>query len=120
MKYRYFYKGEPLVKYCKEHGINIGTITTNINKEQKKYPELTDQEVVDLVMSRIGSNVKYFYNGTLLTDYCRSNDIDYSQIISRIRTLKEHNSSLNNDEAVKLPLKTIKFLKLFIFTKVFL
>ena len=117
MKYRYFHKGEPLVKYCKEHGINIGTITTNINKKQKKYPELTDQEVVDLVMSRIGSNVKYFYNGILLTDYCRSNDIDYSQIISRIRTLKEHNSSLNNDEAVKIAIEDYQIFQTIYFYK---
>lgn len=43
MKYRYYYKGEPLAEYCRKHKINVNTITSNINKKQKKNPELTDQ-----------------------------------------------------------------------------
>ena len=68
MKYRYYYKGEPLAEYCRKHKINVNTITSNINKKQKKNPELTDQEVVDLVMLGVGKSVKYFYRGILLAD----------------------------------------------------
>ena len=34
MKYRYYYKGEPLAEYCRKHKINVNTITSNINKKQ--------------------------------------------------------------------------------------
>ncbi len=105
MKYRYYYKGEPLAEYCRKHKINVNTITSNINKKQKKNPELTDQEAVDLVMLGVGKSVKYFYRGILLADYCRSNNIDYSQVMSKIRTLKEHNPKLNNNELVRVALE---------------
>lgn len=105
MKYRYYYKGEPLAEYCRKHKINVNTITSNINKKQKKNPELTDQEAVDLVMLGVGKSVKYFYRGILLADYCRSNNIEYSQVMSKIRTLKEHNPKLNNNELVRVALE---------------
>lgn len=109
MKYRYYYEGIPLSIYCRKNDINVNTITARINKKQKQNPKLTDQQVVDLVMSTRGQNTKYYYGDITLSQYCKDNDLNYYTIQSRIESLipKYPNESL--DRIVKMAVDEYAF-----------
>lgn len=109
MKYRYYYEGIPLSIYCRKNDINVNTITARINKKQKQCPKLTDQQVVDLVMSTRGQNTKYYYGDITLSQYCKDNDLNYYTIQSRIESLipKYPNESL--DRIVKMAVDEYTF-----------
>ena len=104
---KYFYKGIPLSKYCKDNNINISTIRSRIwkKKKNKKYENYTEQEIVDIAIEAYGSNIKYTYKGISLRQYCLDNDINIGTINSRIKNLKKKNKNLSNDELVILAIE---------------
>ena len=93
---KYFYEGIPLSKYCKDHDIKLSTITARIwkKKQNKKYENYTDQEIVNLVMKTRGGTTKYMYQGISLRQYCLENEINPKTIESRIHKLKNENKNL--------------------------
>lgn len=104
---KYFYEGIPLSKYCKDHDIKLSTITARIwkKKQNKKYENYTDQEIVNLVMKTRGGTTKYMYQGISLRQYCLENELNPKTIESRIHKLKNENKNLKNDDLVKLALE---------------
>lgn len=104
---KYFYKGMPLSRYCKENDINISTIRARIwkKKQSKKYESYTEQEIVNMVVEAYGSAIKYTYKGMSLRQYCLKNDINIGTINSRIVSLKKKNKDLTNDELVVLAME---------------
>ena len=90
---KYFYKGMPLSRYCKENDININTIRARIwkKKQSKKYESYTEQEIVNMVVEAYGSAIKYTYKGMSLRQYCLKNNINIGTINSRIVSLKRKN-----------------------------
>jgi len=109
MKYRYYYEGIPLSIYCRENDINVNTITARINKKQKQCPKLTDQQVVDLVMSTRGQNTKYYYGDVTLSQYCKDNDLNYYTIQSRIEGLIVKYPNEHIDRIVKMAVDEYAF-----------
>ena len=99
---KYFYQGIPISKYCKENNININTIRSRIwkKKQSKKFEQLTEQEIVDMVVEAYGTAIKYMYKGVSLRHYCIENDINIGTINSRIVSLKKQYPNLSNDELV--------------------
>lgn len=104
---KYFYKGMPLSRYCKENDININTIRARIwkKKQSKKYESYTEQEIVNMVVEAYGSAIKYTYKGMSLRQYCLKNNINIGTINSRIVSLKRKNKALTNDELVVLAME---------------
>ena len=104
---KYFYEGIPLSKYCKDHDIKLSTITARIwkKKQNKKYENYTDQEIVNLVMKTRGGTTKYMYQGISLRQYCLENELNPKTIESRIHKLKNENKNFKNDDLVKLALE---------------
>ncbi len=104
---KYFYKGIPLSKYCKDHNININTIRTRIwkKKKSKKYESYKEQEIVDMVIEAYGSAIKYIYKGMSLRQYCLKNNINIKTINARIISLKKSNKNLSNDKLVVLAME---------------
>ena len=85
---KYFYNGIPLSEYCKENSMNISTIRSRIwkKKQNKKYENFTEQEIVNMVVEAYGTTTKYMYKGVHLRKYCIENDIDIQTIYSRINS----------------------------------
>lgn len=103
-KSRLFYNGIPLIKYCRDNCINFSTIKSSICKKRKdiKFSDYTEQEIVDMVISTYGTQIKYMYDDIPLRQYCKENDINYRTIKSRISYLKKDYPDLNNDELVNI------------------
>ncbi len=105
---KYYYNGIPLSKYCKDNDINISTIRARIwkKKQNRKYENYTEQEIVDMVIEAYGSgSIKYMYKGISLRQYCLDNGINIGTINSRIKNLKKKNKNLSNDELVILAIE---------------
>ena len=104
---KYFYNDIPLSKYCKDNNININTIRGRIwkKKQNKKYENYKEQEIVDMVIEAYGSAIKYMYKGISLRQYCLDNKINVSTINGRINNLKKQNPDLTNDELVELAIE---------------
>ena len=100
---KYFYKGIPISIYCKEHEMNLKTIRSRISKKKNdpKYSDYTEQQIVDMVIESYGTNIKYMYNGISLRQYCLKNNINYETISSRIASVKKEDPNLPNDQIVK-------------------
>ena len=99
---KYYYNGIPLSKYCKDNGINIKTIRSKIwkKKNNPKYSQYTEQQIIDMAVESSGSGIKYMYEGMSLRQYCIQNEINYDTITSRIEKLKKENPNLSNDQIV--------------------
>ena len=104
---KYFYNGIPLSKYCKDNNINISTIRSRIwkKKQNKKYENYTEQEIVNMVVEAHGSAIKYMYKGISLRQFCLNNGINIKTINSRINNLKKKNKNLSNDKLVILAME---------------
>lgn len=74
-------------------------------KQNKKYENYTDQEIVNLVMKTRDGTTKYMYQGISLRQYCLENELNPKTIESRIHKLKKENKNLKNDNLVKLALE---------------
>lgn len=101
---KYMYKGITLNKYCVSNNININTIYDRINKLKEKNPNLTNEELVRLAIDEYDyNNIKYYYNGVPLVEYCKNNqDISYSLLTDYIRRKKEENPNLSDEQIINL------------------
>jgi len=158
---KYYYEGVSVSEYCKSHGLTYTYVIRKINESLKQNPGLTNQEAVNLVISKIGNkslnpireyclnndldyeeiskriayfkrkgmytdlateelieaarsykaelpnNIKYYYNGMSLVDYCKENDISYIKIIQRIKdaSKRSETKNLSLDEIIKYALE---------------
>lgn len=99
---KYYYNGIPLTKYCSDNNINISTVRARIWKKRnnKKYDQYSDQEIVNMVIEAYGTYIKYMYKGMSLRKYCILNNLKFGTINSRIISLRKKYGSLTNDELV--------------------
>ncbi|MGM9834945.1 MAG: hypothetical protein ACI31M_04130 [Bacilli bacterium] len=99
---KYYYNEVPLSEYCRENDMNIKTIRTRIwkKKNNPKYSQYTEQQIINMVVETYGSGTKYMWGEMSLRKYCLNNEINYETITSRIEKLKKENPSLSNDELV--------------------
>lgn len=99
---KYYYNEIPLSKYCRDNDMNLKTIRTRIwkKKNNPKYSNYTEQQIINMVVESYGSGTKYMWGGMSLRQYCLKNEINYETIASRIEKLKKENPNLSNDELV--------------------
>ena len=100
---KYMYKGGSLRQYCKDNGINIGTINSRISALRKKNKNLSNDELVILAMENFNNqNYRFFYKGIPLKEYCKSHPaINYSTIITYINREKVKNKELSDEEMIE-------------------
>lgn len=103
---KYFYKGIPISVYCNKHNINKKTVRSRISKKKNdpKYSNYTEQEIVDMVIESYGSSIKYEFDGMSLRQYCLKNEINYDTITSRIEKIKKENPNYSSNELVNAAL----------------
>ena len=89
-KYKYYYNGISLKKYCSDNDISYQMILRRINKLKIKYNDLSIDEIVIKAIEEpfYRSNTKYFVEGISLKEYCNKIGFSYSTIMSRIHYLK--------------------------------
>ncbi len=83
--YRYYYVGIPLKQYCEENNVSYQNILSYIqyHKNEEKFSNLNDDEFIEAIMMQYQPfEPKYLYNGILLTEYCKENNIPYTSIVS--------------------------------------
>ena len=100
---KYMYKGITLRQYCKDNGINIGTINSRISALKKKNKNLSNDELVILAMENFDNqNYRFFYKGIPLKEYCKSHsEINYNTIIAYINREKKKNKELSDEELIE-------------------
>lgn len=99
---KYMYKGVSLRQYCLEHGINIVTIHSRINRLKNNNQSLSNDELVTLAMEEFcNQNYSLFYKGIPLKEYCKANPgMNYDAIRTYIYTQRKLNSQLSTEELV--------------------
>lgn len=108
---KYYYNGIPLSEYCKEHEINCNSIIKGISRKKNnpKFKDYSEQEIVDMVVENYGKSIKYMYEGITLNKYCQNKEISVSTIYDRINKLKEENPDLTNEELVRLSIDEYEY-----------
>lgn len=109
-KYRYYYVGIPLKKYCEENNIDYDNVLAYMRYHRKddKFLNLDDDEFVEAIMEQYEPfEPKYMYNGILLTEYCKQNDICYTSVVSFVKRKLARGSKKNIDELIEEGIKTI-------------
>ncbi len=99
---KYYVGDQTLGEYCLEHGFNVDSVRTRIWKKRNnpKFAQMTDQEIVNMVIAKCGTGVKYMRGDMSLRQYCILHDLNFGTICSRIASLKKQNPTLTNDELV--------------------
>lgn len=90
MACKYKYEEIPLDIYCEVHGLNADTQRRRVRKYIKEHPGISPDDATKIVIDN-RNRVIYYYNGIPLAEYCRKNDICYSTIVRRIKTLQKKN-----------------------------
>ncbi len=104
---KYYYQGISLSKYCKDNFLNYNKIRARIYERKKEYPNLSDEELVKYAIENYtDSTIKYYYQGILLSEYCKSHSISYDKIYSRIQARKKQYPNLSNEELVKYAIES--------------
>lgn len=108
-RYKYYYCGIPLVKYCEEHNISIVAVKGRIFRYKKNNPNLSDDEIVEIIMDMYEPfSPKYNYKGMTLSQYCKENNMSYYSVVSFVKRKLEKGSKLSVDELIDEGIKTIK------------
>lgn len=108
--YRYYYIGIPLKQYCQENHLNYTNILAYIqyHKKDDQYIGLNDDEFIELIMGQYEPfEAKYVYNGLVLTDYCKQNNIPYTSVISFVNRKLALGVEKPIDDLVKEGIETI-------------
>ena len=102
--YKLFYKGIPLKEFCENNPkYNLNSIKVYLNKEKKKNPELSNEQLIDnYINNKKNGNGKYNYQNIPLTKFCEENNIKYLTVLKAINKFKTKNkdTQLSDDEIV--------------------
>lgn len=105
VNYKYYYNDIPLTEYCRLNNLNAKTIRRRIRKLKEEYLEKSSNEIIELAINfNKNKNNKYYYQGKTLDEYCKQNEINYKNILVRIKRIKEKNSDLTTEEILELVL----------------
>lgn len=91
---KYIYKGKTLKKFCKDNGLNKGTVYYRLSMGYS----LEDAVKTDRYFN-IGRNDRnrYYYEGKTMLSYCKENNLPYRTIMRRIQ------KGWDIEEAIKTP-----------------
>lgn len=112
-KYKYLYKNTTLSKYCDENGYNYQVILRRYKRLKEKYPEKTDDEIYIIAFDEklyFQTIDNYKYQGITLNKYCDENNLEYSNVIRRMKKTIEKNNSVTVEEAIDESVKHYLYL----------
>lgn len=107
----YSYHGVELQEYCQKDHLNYRTILWRILKQQRKFPQLPIQQIVDDVVNQFTIYNRYYYQGMPLKKYCALKDIPCKTVLVRISKQRKVNPQLTDDELVSYVLENFKYSK---------
>jgi len=118
-KSKYYYDGMSLNEYCIQNNLNYNSIIHKINrlKNKEEYKNYTNEQLIELANIHNykikGTKKEYhvhYYEGKLLRNYCKENNLCYRTIIRRMNKLKkqEKYESYSENELIELSLKQKK------------
>lgn len=112
-KYKYLYGNTTLMNYCKEKGYDYQLILRRYRRLKEKYSDKTDEEIYMIVFDEklyFETIDQYKYRGMTLFKYCNENDLDYSNVIRRMKKTREKNPKMKIDEAIDESVKHYLYL----------
>ena len=96
----YYYNKIPLRDYAKEHNLNANSIRAAILRKQLNSSKPLQEIVNECVEAYQKFEIKYYYSGIPLIDFCRKMDLNYNTII--IKYLNEYkDEDIPIDEAIE-------------------
>ena len=118
-KFKYFYNGIPLRKYCIKNNIDYKSIINRIRRLNRIYDNLSTEEILQLVMNNdLYNKTKnlyldnvYHYGNMTLRKYCFDNNINYSKIMGRIGRLNELKLNFSKNQLVSIALEDNEYYK---------
>ena len=100
MEIIYYYNKIPLRDYAKEHNLNANSIRAAILRKQLNSSKPLQEIVNECVEAYQKFEIKYYYSGIPLIDFCRKMDLNYNTII--IKYLNEYkDEDIPIDEAIE-------------------
>ena len=109
----YYYEGIPLYQYCQKNGLNYSVQVNKIKKYRQKHPNLYTEELVQMVMTSLGTRNIYYYQGITLYKYCHQHNLNYETIIRRITRNRTSNPNLSTEELIEQALFQAPMVKYF-------
>lgn len=97
----YYYNGIPLVEYCKNNGINPHSIRIAIVRKLSKCDAPLQQVVNECIESYRKLNIKYYYNGIPLTEYCKIVGLNYDTVQHKYIELYSDDKNTPVEEGIK-------------------
>lgn len=89
---QYYYENMSLRKYCMLNGLDYKSILHKLKKIKEDCIDsnIADEELIKLAINTENSNnIKYFYEGTSLIQYCKDNNLNYNSIVYKLRNIKK-------------------------------
>lgn len=96
---KYKYNGISLAEYCENNGKNYSSMVDRIEKIKEQDSTISDEEATRIAIKDVktrkssgSSDIKYYYSGMPLVEYCRLHpEYNYNAITLYIRRHKEKN-----------------------------
>ncbi len=94
---KYKYDGMSLSNYCEKNKLNYSSMIDRVISVKNANKDISDDEATRIaVEEKGGPNIKYFYDGIPLADYCRLHpEYNYTSIITYISRKLEKNPKEN-------------------------
>ena len=111
MKYKYYYKGEPAIEYCKKHPeYKYNHLTKYISEERIKNPIRDLQEIINEFFET--DHKTYFkikINGMNLRQTCFYMGISYDAVSQDLSRSRRNNPNMDEDERVNMIIEKYMF-----------
>lgn len=114
---KYFYDGIPLVEYCKLHPEYLySSVLLYIRRKKEKNSDLDTQKIIDSYFEIEHTQHTYhFMDNVPLMEYCDSNDIIYTSIISALSKMRKDDKYKNLSEQERLNIAITNYKKPYLF-----
>lgn len=109
-RFKYYYKGVPLIEYCKQNNLSYTSIIAYIGrlKDNGDLDGLNDTQIIEKVMKSYKPVEKRMYKGKSLAKYCEDEDISYSFVLSLLKKKKEENPDISDNDLLTKIVDSIK------------
>lgn len=112
-KYKYLYKDKTLKKYCEENNYDYPVMARRYSRLKIKYPDFEDDEIFKIIFDEklyFQTTDIYNYGGMPLSKYCDNNQLDYNQIIKRMKKTKAKDYKIKTQEALTEAVKHYEYI----------
>ena len=99
-RYRYYYCGMPLIRYCncEENNIKYENIIAYIQRHKKEdiANDLSDDEYIEIIMEQYEPfELTYSYKEVSLRQYCLQNSLSYYGIVTYVKRKRKTNPNVD-------------------------